>query len=365
MKVVIIPMLLLLAHILVACEDSDDPTPGLTMESPSAVSSQEPLNPSVSTIAGVPGQRGFVDGSVLDARFSSPSFVVVNGDGTILVSDSANHAIRKIDQYGQVTTLAGTGEPGAQDGPASKATFNSPAGLAVDERGNVYVADSLNHKIRLITLAGNVSTIAGGGPPGLGGGGYRDGPAEGALFRFPKGLALSDDGSIFIADSDNQRIRKLQSGIVTTFAGTGSSGSLDGPAALATFTNVSSLAFGDDDTLYVADQPASVIRAISNSGMVHTIQIETTLTHPAGILFESESGLLFIADTGGQRIVGIDPASGSVRFEAGSGAQGHKDGALDKAEFANPSSIAVDYHGHRLLVADPFSRTIRSIEDWR
>ena len=166
------------------------------------------------TWAGVQG--GWQDGVGVDARLLNPSGVAVASDGVLYVTDTGHHTIRKIEA-GVTTTLAGAPFVfGATDGPGPLARFRQPLGIAVDQAHNVYVADSLNHSIRKIDSAGNVSTLAGlAGFPGS-----VDGTGAGARFNTPSGVVVDGAGNVFVADTNNHRIRKITpGGAVTTVAG--------------------------------------------------------------------------------------------------------------------------------------------------
>ena len=156
----------------------------------------------VSTLAGE--RAGFADGARTAARFRTPSGLAVDADGRIYVADTGNHAIRRITPDGIVTTLAGDGIPGDRDGPAASARFNGPVGVAVDASGTVYVADTYNDRIRTIDPDGRVRTLAGGGEPG-----FVDGVGPEARFDTPTGIAVTGRGDIFVADTGNDAIRHI------------------------------------------------------------------------------------------------------------------------------------------------------------
>ena len=217
---------------------------------------------SVSTQAGpFSGDSGFADGLGAAARFFSPAGLAVDTAGNVYLADSANQRIRKISPVGQVTTLAGTGVAGFLDGAGTAAQFNSPEGLAVDGAGNVYVADTGNHRVRKITPAGVVSTVAGTGVAGL-----IDGLATGvngvAAFNAPRGIALDSAGVIYLTDTGNQRIRRVvPEGIVSTVAGS-SAGFLDGTAFSAQFSGPLGIAVDNTGNLLVGDVGNNRIRSI-------------------------------------------------------------------------------------------------------
>jgi sugar lactone lactonase YvrE len=171
----------------------------------------------VSLFAGANGSSGSIDGPRDLARFGVIGDIVVDRDGTLVVSDVANHTIRKIDKQGMVSTLAGmTGQSGSSNGFRQAARFSLPIGLAVDQKGNLYVADTGNHTIRKITLDGDVTTVSGA----AGVSGSSDGDAQSARYNVPRNIAFDDLGNAYITDSNNGTVRKLDSqGIVRTIAG--------------------------------------------------------------------------------------------------------------------------------------------------
>lgn len=166
----------------------------------------------VTLLAG--GREGYADGTGAAASFHTPSGLAIDGDGNLLVADTGNNAIRKVTMQGVVSTLAGNGVAGALDGPGASAQFNGPVGVAVDRTGTVFVADTYNDRIRRIGPDGSVSTVAGGPEPG-----FADGAAGAARFDTPTGLALDKAGNLFIADTFNGAVRKLApDGTVSTLA---------------------------------------------------------------------------------------------------------------------------------------------------
>lgn len=207
------------------------------------------------TFAG--GDLGFTDGTGADAEFQFPFGLAVDGDGTLYVGDTSNHAIRTITPDGEVTTLAG-GTQGFADGTGSGARFDFPMNLTVGSDGAVFVADSSNHAIRAIAPNGAVTTIAGDGSQG-----FDDGIGQQARFRFPHDVAVHDDGTIRVADANNQAIRSIEpDGTVTTIAGDGSNGFVDGVGTDARFRAVRGIAVDTSGTIVVADSGNRAIRLI-------------------------------------------------------------------------------------------------------
>jgi sugar lactone lactonase YvrE len=211
----------------------------------------------VTTLAGNP-TWGAVNGNGTSASFDFPSGVAVDGSGYVYVADKNNSLIRKISPTGDVTTLAGTGNPGAVNGNGTLASFNFPNGVAVDGSGNVYVADKNNHLIRKISPTGDVTTLAGTGNPGA-----VNGNGTLASFNFPYGVAVDGSGNVYVADQNNHLIRKISpTGDVTTLAGTGSPGAVNGNGTLASFNNPAGVAVDGSGNVYVADKNNSLIRKI-------------------------------------------------------------------------------------------------------
>ncbi len=206
---------------------------------------------------------GSEDGKGSAASFRGPFSIAIDKNGNIYVADRDNYRIRKITLDGTVITFAGSAENdlviGYQDGPAAEAQFNKPTGVAVDSSGNLYVADTNNHCIRKITPDGTVSTLAGSPTPG-----FADGKGKLAQFNLPYGVAVDKDGNVYVADTANHRIRKITpDGTVTTLAGNGQPGNADGPAAQAQFRMPQALAVDGKGVIYVADTENNAIRKIT------------------------------------------------------------------------------------------------------
>jgi streptogramin lyase len=191
----------------------------------------------------------------------------VDETGNVFLADADCSLIRKIDPSGEVTVLGGNGEPGFANGKGVVTQFAYPAGISVDKSGNVYVADTGNHRIRKIDPTGMVSTLAGNGQPG-----FADGEPHDAQFQFPLGVASDDDGNVYVTDRSNRRIRKIDvNGIVSTLAGTGIKGYSDGPGAVAEFSSPAGIMIDKAGTLYVSDLQDQRIRTIDPKGIVSTL----------------------------------------------------------------------------------------------
>jgi sugar lactone lactonase YvrE len=234
----------------------------------------------VTTLAGN-GVLGNIDGAGAEARFNHPTDVAVAEDGTVYVADTLNHVIRKITAAGMVTTLNAASDRGIEvrpgeaaiagdfkDGNLKDAKFNEPSGLALDAKGNLYVSDTGNQRIRYIDFNdGVVSTVAGTGVAEKGAlyaaGDFADGDALKASFDFPKGITLTSEGGLLIADSLNHSIRYLLNGNVSTIAGTTVTGEANGIETKATLYNPSDVAVAKDGSIIVADAYNNKIRKIT------------------------------------------------------------------------------------------------------
>ncbi|MCC3159229.1 hypothetical protein LJ737_18450 [Hymenobacter sp. 15J16-1T3B] len=281
------------------------------------VAAAQPAAPAaVSTLAGTAGSKGSADGNGAAARFSRPMGVAVDAAGTVYVADTDNHVIRKITPTGQVSTLAGTaGQKGFADGSGPAARLFNPVGVALDAQGTLYVADTGNNAIRKITPEGVVSTLAGAaGSPST-----ADGVGPAARFNQPHALAVDAAGNVFVADTYNHTVRRISpAGAVTTLAGSPKRiGSLDGPGAAANFRYPYGIAVEASGTLYVADNGNMTVRRIGPDGTVSTL-------------------------------------AGAVRKF------GNADGAGPEARFMAPSGVALAADG-TLYVADAAGMVVRRI----
>ena len=323
------------------------------------------VNGGVSTFAGI-GTRGGVDGPGTSASFNKPYDVAVDAAGNVYAVEPGQHKIRKITSNGDVSTLAGSGTAGSADGSGTSATFNHPSGVAVDAAGNVYVADQLNHKIRKITPNGVVSTLA-----GTGGTGSVDGSGTSATFNYPSGVAVDAAGNVYVADSQNNKIRKIApNGVVSTLAGTGGTGNVDGTVTSATFNNPYSIAVGALGNVYVADVNNQKIRKISSSGVVSTVAgtgargsadgqgTSAGFNNPYGIAV-GVNDTVYVADYNNHKIRKVAP-TGEVTTLAGTGSLGGADGSIGTASFGYPFGVAVDATG-TVFVADYSNDKIRKI----
>ena len=330
----------------------------------------------LSGVARSPGQRdNFIDGA---PQFKNPAGVAVDSAGNVYVGDAGNNAIRKITRDGVVSTLAGlAGNCCSGDGKGTAARFNVPIGVAVDGAGNVYVADNLNHTIRKITASGLVSTLAGlaASPGGA------DGAGNLARFHYPRGVAVDNAGNVYVADTENHTIRKITSdGQVSTLAGlAGSTGSADGTGSAARFTAPSGVAVDGSGNVYVGDAYPSgpskfssnhTIRKITRDGVVSTLAgwagrpgnadgtgIVARFDSPVGVAVDS-ANTVYVVDQGNSTIRKVTP-DGVVSTLAGlPGSVGSRDGVGNEARFSRPQGLAVDSAGN-VYVADTENHTIR------
>ncbi len=307
---------------------------------------------------------------ITDSQFSGPSGVAVDGATNIYVADNYHEEIRKIAPGAGtrvVSTLAGNGTLGTNDGTGAAARFFKPVGIALDSGGNLYVTDQVNDTIRKITSAGVVSTLA--GSPQVSG--SADGTGEGARFSNPFGVALDTSGNLYVADSE--QLRKISSaGVVRTLAGLAvGPGSADGTGGAAQFSSPGNLAVDGADNVYVADAGNNTVRQITSAGVVSTVAglALTPGTNDGaggnarfggvGGLALNNGGSLYVADSVNNTIRQITPA-GLVSTLAGqTGTSGSADGTGSSAQFNGPGGVAVA--GSDIFVADTGNNTIRKI----
>ncbi len=330
----------------------------------------------IATVAG-PGNFGG-DGAAADAAWlRTPSGVAVDGSGNLYIADTDNHRIRKVDADGDISTVAGDGTAGfGGDGAAATAAqLNSPSGVAVDGSGNLYIADTDNHRIRKVDVDGDISTVAGDGTAGFSGDG---GAATAAQLIFPSGVAVDGDGNLYIADTDNHRIRKVDTdGDISTVAGGGSSLGDGGAATAARLIFPSGVAVDGDGNLYIADRNNHRIRKVdADTDFISTVAgsryrgdsgdggaaTAARLNYPRGVAVDG-SGNLYIADTDNHRIRKVDADTDFISTVAGSRYRGDSGdgGAATAARLSSPSGVAVDGSGN-LYIADRGNHRIRKVD---
>jgi sugar lactone lactonase YvrE len=331
----------------------------------------------ISTVAGN-GTSGFSGdgGLAIAAQLNSPDNVAIDSKRNLYIADTVNNRIRKVTRAGIISAVAGK-EIGGYSGDGGRATaaqLNKPTGVAVDSKGNLYIADSQNYRIRKVTAAGIISTVAGNGTRGYSGDG---GLATEAQLNSPRGVVVDSKGDLYIADSQNCRIHKVTAaGIITTVAGNGTRGySGDGGAATAAqLYNPRGVVVDFRGNIYIADSSNHRIRKVTPAGIISTVAGNGTrsdsgngglataaqLNSPEGVAVDS-AGNLYIADTGNQRIRKVTPA-GIISTVAGNGTLGYSgDQARATAAQLNlPDSVAIDSAGN-LYIADTVNNRIRKV----
>jgi uncharacterized protein (TIGR03437 family) len=325
----------------------------------------------ISTIAGN-GSRGYSgdSGPAPAAQLNQPAAVALDSKGNLYIADSANHCVRMVSG-GNITTVAGNGTSGytGDGGAATKAELNNPAAVAVDSSGNVYIADTGNNVIRKVS-GGNISTFAGnvgnsGNPPGYGGDG---GPANnlGVLFSAPAAVTLDSAGNLYIADSGNGLIREVTGGNINSVAGSGSTATK--------LTHPIGIAFDSAGNLYIADPGNRRVYQFSN-GTLTTIAGNGALTFagdngpatsaalndPTGVAVDAV-GNVYIADKFNSRIRKVSPA-GTITTVAGNGRLNYTGdgGSATQAALNFPNGVATDAAGN-VYIADTTNNVIRMLQ---
>jgi hypothetical protein len=309
------------------------------------------------------GQGALKDDIGTQARFNNVYGIAIDNMGNLYVADRDNHSIRKVEQDGKVSTIAGTGIGGFKDGLASQAQFLNPMGVTVDLLGNVYVADTHNHRIRKITRDGQVTTVAGSGPIGVWQGGFRDDIANQARFDNPSDVVADRAGNLYVADSGNSRIRKI--------ASTGQVSSLH---EFSKMNRPTGLVFDVARNLFIACEAThqiykisfewydeidkvSVVAGNGTAGYKDAIGSDAQFNAPQKLVADL-AGNLYIADNGNYKIRKLDQ-QGKVTTVAGT-LDGYQDGPIISARFLNLFGIALDAEGS-IYVGDGTGHRIRKI----
>jgi trimeric autotransporter adhesin len=329
----------------------------------------------ITTVAGRNGTSGFSgdNGPATSAQLNGPGSVIVDSSGNLYIADSGNNRIRKVSN-GTITTVAGNGTAGfsGDGGPATSAQLVFPQSVAVDSAGNLYIADYTNHRIRKVSN-GVITTIAGNGTPGFSG---DNGPATSAQLNLPRGVAVDSAGNLYIADTNNSRIRKVSNGLITTVAGNGtfSFGGDGGLATSAQLNGPNDVVLDSAGNLYIADTGNGRVRKVS-SGVITTLAGGAlpvgdtgTATITSAQLLEPESvavdskGNSYIADAGNHRIRKI--SNGVITTVAGNGTYGFSgdNGPATSAQLYFPGGIAVD-SASNLYIADSDNQRVRKVSN--
>jgi hypothetical protein len=328
----------------------------------------------ISTVAGT-GKSGYSgdNGPAASAQLYAPQGVAVDASDNLYIADTGNQVIRKISN-GVISTVAGTGKWGysGDNGPATSAQLDNPQGVAVEESGNLYIADSWNHVIRKVSN-GVITTFAGTGKAGYSG---DNGPAASAQLYYPRGVAVDASGDVYIADTDNNVIRQVSNGVISTVAGTGKSGYSgdNGPAASAQLYAPEEVEVDASGNLYIADTGNGAIRKVT-SDVITTMAghgklsysgdngpaTDAQLNGPSAVAVDA-SGDVYIADTGNNVIRRV--SNGVIGTVAGTGTSGYSgdNGPATAAQLNWPGGVAVDASG-TLYIADTGNHVIRKVSD--
>jgi sugar lactone lactonase YvrE/pimeloyl-ACP methyl ester carboxylesterase len=359
-----------------------DPSRRSNSSSAFVVSIADPVNPppaelptgSITTVAGG-GTNGLGDGGpATSAQLYAPEGVALDTDGNLYIADFSDSRIRKVTMSRVINTVAGVGGGGFfnDGGLATSAGLNNPLGVAVDTIGNIFIADVNNNRIRKVTPSGVISTVAGTGVSGFSGDG---GQATSARLAVPLAVAVDTDGNLYIADHINHRIRKVTAGgLISTIAGNGTAGfSGDGgPATSAGLKSPSGVTVDTAGNIFIADTSNNRIRKVAG-GLISTIAGNGTagfsgdggpatsagLKSPSGVTVDT-AGNIFIADTSNNRIRKV--AGGLISTIAGNGTAGFSGdgGPATSAELNNPWGIAFDIVGN-LYIADGSNFRVRKV----
>lgn len=340
---------------------------------------QEPNT--IGTVAGGGTQNPGDNGPATSAMLDLPSGIVTDRDGNILFADSNHHRIRRVAPDGTITTLVGNGTagPGGDGGPAISAQLNYPSGLALAANGDLYISDTKNHRIRRVDASGTIATVVGTGTEDstTEGSNGDDGPALNAELDNPAGIALDNTGQLFIAETGSHRIRRVSaSGTITTIAGNGTKG-FSGDNNLATgaqLNSPSTVAVDNQGNVYFSDSLNMRVRRVDPSAVITTVAgsgqpfgpmgdngpaTSASLLVPGGVLFDN--GNLYITEALRNVVRKVD-AAGVITTVAGNGRGGFSGdgGPATSAQLNTPVGLALDASGH-LLITDGGNDRVRRV----
>jgi sugar lactone lactonase YvrE len=334
----------------------------------------------ITTVAGT-GTQGYSGdgGPATNAELYNPNDVAFDASGNLYIADTGNHRIRKVNASGIITTIAGNGIQGfsGDEGQATNAELNYPRGIAFDASGNLYIADYNNERIRMVNTAGIISTFAGSGTGGFSGDG---GQATTAEIYGPNGLSFNIAGNLYIVDYGNNRIRMINTaGIISTIAGSGTSGGYGGDGSAASASQLwmpSGVAFDALGNLYIADYNNKRIRMVNTAGIISTVAGSGTqgfsgdggqatnaeLNDPIKVAIYS-TGNLYITDYNNERIRKVNSV-GIINTIVGTGTTGYggDGGQATNAELSDPAGIVFDSVGN-LYIADDNNNRIRKVSN--
>jgi sugar lactone lactonase YvrE len=333
----------------------------------------EAQSSTITTFAGPALPRG--GAPAITQSIDKPLSVIPDSAGGFYFSSYAQNRVYRVTSNGLISLVAGSSYGFAGDGgPAREARFSSVAGIALDTSGNLYISDYANHRVRKVTPAGVVETVAGTGSPGYSGDG---GQATAAQLRYPNGIVIDPAGNLYIADEFNHRVRKVnRNGEISTVAGTGTVGSSgdNGPATAADLNQPVALALDTSQNLFIAEYEGHRIRRVAGSTITTVagngsegfsgdggLAVAARLSHPFGIAIDVDKNL-YIADRLNQRIRKVAPPLGIITTMVGNGTAGYNgDGtALTGLRLNWPSGLAVD-SANNIFIADMYNHRIRKI----